>query len=132
MTSQRHRGAYTFRSVQLFLSKTDLEIWPSPGHLGTLRSLRIPAASVSGCSLTCFGGADRHGDLVLEAQGAQLSFDAASEIVEWCWRNGLPMLTGAEERAWMYGKQPLSSKARYVPVPRDEYERQANRTCMGY
>jgi hypothetical protein len=69
---------------------------------------------------------------VVERQGAEISSDVASKIVDWCWQNTLPMLTGAEERAWLYERRPLPSKGRYVPVPRDEYERQANRTCMGY
>jgi hypothetical protein len=82
--------------------------------------------------MTCFGGGDRRADLVFEQQGAEVSFDAAPEILEWCWQNGLPMLSGAEERGWLYEGRPLPAKAGYVQVAREEYDRRAHRTCMGY
>jgi hypothetical protein len=130
-------GVFTDRSppfggLRVYLSDGAVELRPRSTSVGLLDDLRLPATSVSGCSMTCFGGNDRHADLLLGQQEAEVSFDAAAEIVDWCWRNNLPMLSGAQERGWLYEGRALPSKADYEPVARDEYERQANRTCMGY
>ena len=132
MVSRKHRGAYTFGGLRVFLSESAVELRPRSTYLGLLKKLRLPADGVSGCSMTCFGGKDRHADLVFGPQEAEVSFDASSEIVDWCWQNELPMLSGAQERGWLYEGRSLPSKADYEPVTRDEYEQQANRTCMGY
>jgi hypothetical protein len=132
MSSRKHRGAYTFGSVRVFLTDAAVEIGPTTVARPLLANLRLPAASVSGCSMTCFGGHDRRASLVFEQKGAAVSFDAASEIVEWCWQNGVPMLSGAAKRGWLYQGLPLPSRAGYVRPSREDYARQAERACMGY
>ena len=133
IVSQRHRGAYNYRGVlEVSLTANAVEIRPTFPQSVALDRLTLPAERVTGCSMTCFGSEDRRADLVFEQQGAEVTFDAAADIVDWCWRNGLPMLTGAQERAWLYESRPLPSKAAYLRVTRDEYERQAHNTCMGY
>jgi hypothetical protein len=132
MASTRHRGAYTFGGRQVFVSDTAVDIRAESSTFGLLPNLRLPATGVSGCSMTCFGSRDRRANLVLAQQGAEVSFEAASEIVEWCWQNGLPMFSGADKRGWLYEGRPLPSKAAYVRAARDVYEQQADRACMGY
>jgi len=132
MVSTRHRGAFQVGGVQVFLSADAVEIRPRFPASAYLRNLRLPAASISACSMTCFGPEDRYADLLLEPQGAQVSVDAASELVEWCWQNDLPMASAAETRGWLYRGHSLPSRTAYARVSREDYEEQARRACLGH
>jgi len=133
LISTRHRGAYNYTGVlKVTVADRAIEIRPRAPQSLFLADLTLPASGVSGCSMTCFGTDDQRADLVFADQGAEVSFDAAAEVVEWCWRNGLPMLSGKQEREWLYEGHALPSKRASVRVARDEYARQARSTCMGY
>jgi hypothetical protein len=132
MVSIRHRGAYNFGGLHVSLTRDAVHIRPRFPLSLSLEPLILPAASVAGCTMTCFGIDDQHADLVFEKQGVEVSFDTAPELVDWCWRNGLRMLTGKEERGWLHSGQRLPDKASYVRVEISEYEEQAQSACMGY
>jgi hypothetical protein len=133
LVSNRHEGAFNYNGViTVSLAANTVEIRPISPASFFLGGLDLPAERISGCSMTCFGVDDQHADLLFESHGAEISFDGAAEFIDWCWRNDLPLISGANRRDWLYAGGSLSGKAAYLPVPRDEYERQALQACRGF
>lgn len=82
--------------------------------------------------MTCFGVRDQNVDLLFEKHGADIQFDDANEFINWCWRNDIPMTSGASKRDWLYSGKALPSREAFVRVSKEEYEKQAHRACLGY
>ena len=131
LVSTTHRGAYTLHP-DVILTDSTVEIRPRFPLSLFHRDLSLPASAISGCSMTCFGMDDKNADLLFEDQGVKVSFGAAPEMVDWCWQEGLPMLSGESVRGWQYSGRALPAKAEYSQVDKEEYEQQANSACTGY
>lgn len=133
LVSTKHRGAFRYDQVMaVSLTSDTVEIRPKFPLSLLEKSVDLPASRVSGCAMTCFGVQDKHVDLLFADHGADISFDAPSKFIDWCWQNGLPMFSGANKRDWLYSGKALPTKAGYVRVPKDEYENQAHQACLGY
>lgn len=133
LVSTKHRGAFSYRGgMTVSLTENVVEVRTDfPLNLFE-KSIDLPAAQVSACAMTCFGVKDRNVDLLFVAHGADIQFDAAAEFIDWCWRNGIPMASGAQKRDWLYSGKALPSRETYTRVSREEYEKQAHRACLGY
>jgi len=92
----------------------------------------IPMEAITGCSMTCFGNTRRDTNLLLGELGLKISMTESPEVIEWCWESSLPMISGKDEREWLYASGQLPSKAGYLQVDREEYRRQTRRSCQGY
>lgn len=55
-------------------------------------------------------------------------------MVQWCWDNSIPMASGKEKRDWLYDKKSLPSRKSYEEQlsSREVYDKQVERSCMGY
>jgi hypothetical protein len=134
-TSQRHAGAHTFnRALKVRLLPTEIELEPVfPFTLG-MKPVRIPAQAVGGCSRTCFGDGVWDADILLPTTGTELSIPSSFAVVDWCWNNQLPMVSGKDRRDWMYNRTPLPDRSKYVDQlsSREKYDRQGKQSCLGY
>jgi hypothetical protein len=133
LVSTRHHGAFSYdRVMAVSITSNTVEIRPRFPFSLFQKGIDLPASQVSGCAMTCFGVQDKHVDLLFESHGADISFDAPSKFIDWCWRNNLPMFSGANKRDWLYSGKSLPTKAGYVQVSRENYENQAQQACLGY
>ncbi|NUO77052.1 MAG: hypothetical protein HOQ32_13670 [Lysobacter sp.] len=90
---------------------------------------RIPASQVDACSMVCFANTDRNVALVLGEAGAEIMVTDSDELRRWCWRNGIPAISGKDRRLWLYDGKTLP-----VPGPEDSYQtfdRKMRSSCSG-
>lgn len=133
LDSTKHRGAFSYRgSMSVSLTEDVVEVRPDFPLSLFVKNLDLPSSRVSGCAMTCFGLSDQNVDLLFENHGVDIQFDAAKEFIDWCWRNHVPMISGANKRAWLYSGKTLHSRESYVRVTKEDYEKQAQRACLGY
>lgn len=82
--------------------------------------------------MTCFGMNDRHVDLILGAEGTEITVDAPNDMLDWCWHSNRPMITGQEQSDWLYSGKQLPDFKDYAQISREEYEKRACQACAGY
>ena len=73
-----------------------------------------------------------HSDLLIGQEGIEISFVKSNQIIEWCWENKLPVISGKVKRSWMYKKNKLPSKDGYEQVSKEKYYSQMKSACNGY
>ena len=130
LTSQNYRPAYNYNGIaNVKLDDGFIEIEVS---IFLLEPVHIPKQAITGCKKTCFGKSKWNADILLGDDGIEVSFDLSSEVIDWCYDNDLPVITGKQKRDWMYNKKPLPSFNSYVQVDREEYDQQIHSSCMGY
>jgi hypothetical protein len=132
ITSLRHRGATSFNGT--------VKIWASPssvdvdiGMLFTKR-LSIPASEIAACAMTCYGWGNQHVDLLIPKTGSDLEIPSSKAILDWCWINRKPMISGADKRAWNYSGVALPPPSGYQEqiTSRQAFDEQTKSSCMGY
>lgn len=132
LTSPRHEGAYSIRGIlSVSLTPEYVAFTAAAPYSYLYKSLKIPVAAISGCSTKCFGPGEFDADILLGKDKIQLSIEKSEEVFEWCWTVGLPMISGKEQREWMYKGGELPDRAAYVQVSKEEYSRQRKSRCMG-
>lgn len=135
LTSTKHVGASSFDEVLLVkLLPVAIELEPrGPFSIG-MSTVQISAETVAGCSQTCFGDGNWDADLLIASTGTEISFRNTKPIVEWCWSNRIPMISGKDKRAWLYagGELPDRSKFAEQLSSRELYDKQARQSCLGY
>lgn len=96
------------------------------------RSFEIPSSAVHSCSRQCGGSTDYI--LLLEKMDLQISIEKASEIIEWCWSNRLPILASSQRREWLYNGAdfPDTSTLANTLENRSKYNYAAKQACLGY
>ena len=133
-TSKHHKGAYSYRELtttRVNSNLLDIEVdFPFFGFFDS--KIHIPISEISGCRKSCFSKNDWDADILLGDVGIEISFDNSKNILEWCFQNELPMLTGKSKRNWMYEDGQLPSRENYVHVSREVYEKQTESSCLGY
>jgi hypothetical protein len=133
LTSTPHSGAENLRGiVNIGLAPAFVEISADKAFDLFYSRIQIPNDAIAGCSKTCFGSTKWDTDLLLEDVGIQVSIENAQEVLDWCWDNGLPMISSSVRRAWKYEGKALPRKADYVRVSKNEYASQAKSACLGY
>lgn len=133
LVSTKHRGAFSFHGgMSVSLTENMVEVRPDFPLSLFVKSLDLPSSRVSGCAMTCFGTRDQNVDLLFEKHGADIQFDAAKELIDWCWRNDVPMTSGTNKRDWLYSGKALPPRETYSRVSKEEYEKQAYQACLGY
>ena len=130
LTSQHHKGAFSFRNMSK-VQLTDNAVFI------TLDSffrdpIEIPISSVSGCTCTYFNKDNWYSDLILGNDGIEVAIQLSQETKDWCFNNKLPVITGKQERDWLYNKKELPSLKDQVQENRETFDRQFKQTCMGY
>ncbi|WP_144395377.1 hypothetical protein [Pleionea sediminis] len=130
LTSQHHKGAFSFRnmnSVQLADSAVFISL-DSFFH----DPVEIPVSSITGCSCTYFDKDNWHTDLILGKDGIEIGIHLSRATKDWCFKNNLPVITGKQQRDWLYNKNALPSFEDYVQVTREDFDYQFKQACMGY
>ncbi len=130
LTSQAHKSSYELRKVvDTSLSSGFVEI-----NVNTFGydKIQIPVSSISGCGKTCFGSGKWHADLLLGSQGIEISFANSNQVLEWCWSNDLPIISGKDKRGWLKNKVPLPDRDGYKQVSKFEYSEKIKQRCQGY
>jgi len=132
VTRQKQEGLELFSAFA--------RVRPSPGRidlspsLSWRRSVSIPASEVAYCSMTCFGTADPHVDLLVPRTGSLITISNKRELLDWCWAHRVPMLSGADKRRWLYSGASLPSPSSYTAQfdDRSVFDKQAQQSCLGY
>ena len=71
-------------------------------------------------------------DLILGADGVEISIHLSNETKDWCYENNLPIIPGKQKRDWLYNKVSLPSYDDYEQVDRETFDKRFKRACMGY
>jgi hypothetical protein len=133
LTGRGHSGAENLREiVNIGVTPAFVEIRADKPFEFFYGKIQIPIDVITGCSKTCFGPGRWDADLLLNDVGIEISVENSQEIIDWCWDNGLPMISSSVRRAWKYEGKALPSKNEYVRVSKDEYASQARSACSGY
>ncbi len=135
LSSNRRRGSNsTFNAtVSVRLTDAGIQLQPGSGAIG-MDIVSIPTSAVEACSMTCWGSLARETELLLPGTGIQLAFLNKPEVIEWCWRNRIPMVLGAEHDEWYYHQKALPARENYAKQfdSRANYSDQTHQSCMGF
>jgi len=133
LTGKYHSGAENLRGVaNVGLTSGFVEIGADKPFALMYSKIQIPVDAITGCSKTCFGPSKWDADLLLNDVGIDIGIENSQDVLDWCWDNGLPLISSSARRAWMYEGKGLPSKTGYVRVSKDEYTSQTRSACMGY
>lgn len=130
LTSQHHMGAFSFRNMNN-IQLTDAAVFISLDGV-FYDSVEIPISSITGCSCTYFNKDNWHTDLILGKDGIQIGLHLSKETKDWCYESNLPVITGKQQRDWLYNKKSLPFFEDYVQVKREDFDYQFKQACMGY
>ena len=135
LTSTKHVGAHRFNGVlSVKLPSAAVELEPTlPFGLG-MSTVTIPADMIAGCSMTCFGDGVWDADLLIASTGTEISFRNSRQVVEWCWSNRIPMISGKHKREWLYGGGKIPDRSTFAEQlsSRELYDGQAKQSCLGF
>jgi hypothetical protein len=132
ITNQKYRGATSFHdTAKVRLSSGKIEL--STG-VPFMRSLSIPASDVEYCGMTCFGSSDSRVDLLIPKTGTTITIKNKKEMLDWCWSNHKPIISGKDKLSWKYNNLPLPPKSKYAAQlsSRKSFDDQVCQSCMGY
>ena len=135
LSSNRRRTSFSqFNStLSIRLTNAGIQLQPGPSAYG-MGVVTIPTAAVESCSMTCSDNLVRETDLLLSGPGVQLGILNKPDVIDWCWRNRIPMATSASRRSWLYKGKALPAKDSYAKEFESwgAYDHQAQQSCMGY
>jgi hypothetical protein len=99
-----------------------------------MKPLSIPTSEIAACAMTCFGTSDQHVDLLIPKTGTDLQIPRSKELLNWCWTNRKPMISGADKRGWHFSGAPLPPASRYHEqfASRQAFDEQTKMSCLGY
>lgn len=130
LTSQHHKGAFSFTEMSN-IQLTDNAVFISLNSF-LYEPVEIPISSVTGCECTWFGKNNWDTDLILGADGVEISIHLSNETKDWCYENNLPIIPGKQKRDWLYNKVSLPSYDDYEQVDKETFDKQFKRACMGF
>jgi len=131
VSSRRHRGIMTYRgvvTVRVSAESVDVNV-----RFPFAKPLSIPQREIAACAMTCFGISNPNVDLIIPKTDTDLQVPGRT-LLEWCWSNRKPMLSGEAKRAWNYSGAPLPSAGSYAEqlASRQAYDHQTQMSCLGY
>jgi hypothetical protein len=132
ITSRKHAGATSFNGIaKVRLSPGGIEL--TTGAPFT-RGLAIPASDVEYCGMTCFGTSDPYVDLLIPKTGTSITIRNKEQMLDWCWSNHKPIISGKDKRNWEYNNLPLPPQRTYAAQlgSRKSFDEQVCQSCMGY
>jgi hypothetical protein len=132
LTSRTRRGAESYDGlVTIRLSTNAVMIENAVPFNG---SIEVPVDEITGCSMTCFGTADQHIDLIIARTGTTLMIPRSKALMEWCWNARRPMISGKSKREWEYKGVALPGIDSYAEQlnSRQAYDEQAVQSCLGF
>lgn len=132
LVSPKHRGAFAYKNVvAIRLSSTGIEIRPT---LGFMQTVQVPIGEIRGCSMKCFGGSTWDAVVLVGQPPTEIGIPNATELINWCWQNRVPMVTTKVHDDWLYKHMPLPDRAAFAAQfsSRARFDEQTRRTCMGY
>ncbi len=99
-----------------------------------MRSLVIPASEIAYCGMTCFGTDDQNVDLIIPRTESIIMIENKTEMLNWCWDNQKPIITGKDKRNWEYSGHPLPPISSYSAQlkSRTLFDKQVCQSCLGY
>ncbi|WP_143171825.1 hypothetical protein [Rhizobacter sp. OV335] len=135
LVSTHEVGAHRYDDVlAVKLLPTAIAIEPSfPWSIG-MSPVSIAVDEVAGCSRSCFGDGVWDAELLVARTGTQISLRNSKELIEWCWSNRIPMISGNDRRQWLYKGASLPDRSEFSEqlASRKNYDAQAKQSCLGY
>ena len=135
LTSKRHRGAFSYREIMnIRLSPDAIDIDPTGLFAMNMKRLHIPRAAVTLCSKTCSGPSKWDANFLLGESEVEISVPNATEMIDWCWQQRVPIASGQARRDWMYGNMalPAASTLAHQFSSREVFDHAAKQACLGY
>jgi hypothetical protein len=130
--ADRESSAYQ-SSLQLRITPKAIQLEPGPAAAG-LDIVNIPAEAVGACGGSSYGARSRSVHLLIPREGVEIELLRERDMVDWCFDNRLPMLSGEQRENWRYNRAPLPPKEGFSAqfVSRDAYHEAAIRAFNGY
>ena len=135
MVSTHEVGAHSYHGVlTVKLTPRTIELEPQFPFNLLQKPLSIEAEKIAGCSKTCFGDGPWDADVLVASTGTEISFEGSKEVIEWCWSNQIPMISGNDRNQWLYSGTPLQGRSAYSEQlsSRELYDAQTKQSCLGY
>ena len=132
LTSQRNPGAESYRGIaSIYLSMKSVDIEVSTPFT---KPVSIPTQEVAACGMTCFGYDNRHVNLLIPKVGVDVMIRESKQLLDWCWDNKKPMVSGEIQRNWAYKGAPLPLATAFSQQfeSRAAYDYQTKQSCLGY
>ena len=135
LISTHRDGAFTLREVvdvRLQNGSISMSVEPPFGWLH--KPISIPADAVAGCGKACFSKDRWQTELFITSTGTTIGFHNSNVIIDWCWKNRIPIIPGNIEREWKYKGGTLPRKESYSSQFEsvDNYIYLAKQSCLGY
>lgn len=133
ISRQQHMGFLFFRDgLNYSLSKSFIRIERNFPRNILYKKVNLSKSSILGCSQSSFGKSDISSVLVIKKINAVMSIRHSPEIIEWCWKNRIPVLSNKEVREWQYNAKPLPAKSELDKrLSKPIYDEYMNKACKG-
>lgn len=135
LTSTSTRGAYTFReNIDVTLNEKSIKLRVEPPFSIAYKPIVIPAIDISGCGKACFNKNSWSSQLYISKTGTTIGVHNSNTLINWCWKNRIPIIPGDIERAWKYKGASLPAKSEFSSQFEsvENYIYLAKQSCLGY
>jgi len=135
MISTSTRGAYTFRNnIEVTLNENAIRFRVEPPYGYFFKPIEIPANDVSGCGKSCFRKDLWLTEIYISKTGTTIGVQNSNTLINWCWKNKIPIIPGDIERSWKYKGASLPPKSQFSAQfeSLDNYIYLAKQSCLGY
>lgn len=122
---------YFRKTMSVFISDDSIVFKPS-FSFSFENPFEIPFTAIHSCNKQCGGSTDYN--LIFDNLGLVIEIENAPQILEWCWRNKIPVLSSGSRREWIYKGIDLPTKADLSDslVSHEIYKQHLKRACQGY
>jgi hypothetical protein len=129
LVSPRHKGADNYKNMMdVSLSDAGIAISPKSPFM---KPVLIPVSAIVGCSKKCFGESQWDADIMIGSPPVEVSFESSVEMIEWCWKNRVPVISTQHRQDWMYRGKPLVQSREHL-MSRGRYDEALRQRCLGY
>lgn len=134
ISRQQHMGFIFFRDgLSYSLSKSHIRIERNFPRNIFYKKVTLNKNTIIGCSQSSYGKKDISSVLVIKKINAVISIRHSPEIIEWCWKNRIPVLSNKEVREWEYNAKPLPAKSELDKrLSKPIYDEYMNKAWKGF
>jgi len=135
LSSRTSKGAYNLRNnIDVTLNEKSIKLKVEFPFSYMHKPIVIPAKDVSGCGKACFSKESWHTELYISKTGTTIGVHNSNTLINWCWKNKIPIIPGKIERAWKYNGASLPPKKEFSSKfkSQENYIYLAKQSCLGY
>ncbi|PRC92749.1 hypothetical protein [Solimicrobium silvestre] len=121
-------------TMDIRLSADAMELDPTFPSSISNKKIVVPMNRIAACSRTCSGDNTWSADILIDNPATEIAVTQSQEVLEWCWDNHIPMVSGKDRRAFVYTRTPVPERSRYTEQLSSKaiYMEQGRQSCLGY